>query len=746
VTLSDWYLKQGDNRIRWIGFKLLTRIPGDRADDLISGEVTDPHGDYRMVEAAVNEATKRSVSISRNLLLTYAFSDRFSLARAVHALNDSLGYAPLAPFDSTQTIKSPGMAKLMSRIDSLAVDDIPATAPYVRLQYTDVWPHLATKQDQVSGWMLEESERSYSLYNPSGYLIDGDWSDSTRDVLGGLLYTQSVKELPISYDEEAQRIQQEGFWHPPFASKEFGTPQLYEINLARWLYHDGPTGSAAKIVFPMIERYPNDEALLETAREKYGNLVGYRMLQAFVGDRDYDEAMRLATIILAKYPNTLLAKDAAGLLDQLPKRMNDFKELSLPTPAEWAELQRQLSREQQIGYMLERLRLINVDCSLTDQYREPRGLSQNATYFLRPGSTRVVSPLDVLWRGSQSEMELNLEVRDLLQIIPYLSEDWYILEVQFPSDWGPSVSEVGLARCSYYLGFIINNAAGEDIFSHNEFWKLEGEEKAAYIDGLMAWTRQNMSKTPDELLCERIAKADVRDNLHVRLMQLTCGGSVAGILDIVDPDTLSADDILRVLGYTSELLAAARGWPTAVPAEYLAPFAGEVLDRPERNIRLETGRVLLEAGDPRGAEVLRQAINESELTPQTMKYLGYLLREGDSQAKAIADHLLPGAKKALARNLSSVMQLIYFDRPEGYRWILEALADTSATGVHRSHPSGSVPVRFNLEAANYLLKYDALPDSLKPVSDVSDLSYESQAQVLEKLAAWARERLEEASR
>jgi len=594
--------------------------------------------------------------------------------------------------------------------------------------------------------MLEENERSYSLYNPSGFLIDGDWSDSTKDVLGGLVSKQSVKELPISYDEEAQRIQQEEFWHPPFASKEFGTPQLFEINLARWLYHSGPTGPAARIVFPMIERYPNDEALLETAREKYGNLVGYRMLQAFVGNRDYEEAMRLATIVLAKYPNTLLAKDAAGLLDQLPRRMDDFKELSLPTPAEWAELQKQLSREQQIGYMLERLRLINVDCSFTAQYREPSRLSQNLTYFLRPGSTRVVSPLDVLWGSSDREMALNLEVRDLLQIIPYLSEDWYVLEVQFPSDWGPPVSEVGLARCSYYLGFIINDAAREDIFSHSEFWKLEGKDRATYIDSLLAWATQNMSKTPDELLCDRIAKAGGQDKLHFRLMQLTCGDSVDDVRDIVDPDTLSADDILRVLGYTRELLAAARGWPTAVPAQYLAPFVREVLDRPEQNIRLEAGRVLLEAGDPRGADVLRQAINESELTPQTMKYLGYLLKEGDPKAMAIADHLLPGAKKALARNLSSVLQLIYFDRPEGYRWILEALADTSATGVQRSHPSGSVPVRFNLEAANHLLKYDALPDSLKPVSDIFDLSYESRNQVLQELAAWAQERLDAVSR
>src|SRR5207248_343601 len=64
-----------------------------------------------------------------------------------------------------------------------------------------------------------------------------------------------------------------------------------------------------------------------------------RMLIAFVGDRDYDEALRLAQLINERYRDPFLFYSKA-LAEQLPRRMDDFTKLKLPPPAEWTALKK----------------------------------------------------------------------------------------------------------------------------------------------------------------------------------------------------------------------------------------------------------------------------------------------------------------------------------------------------------------------------------------------------------------------
>src|SRR5262245_6187703 len=73
--------------------------------------------------------------------------------------------------------------------------------------------------------------------------------------------------------------------------------------------------------------------------------LGYQMLIAFAGERDYAKAEKLAKMIPQNDP---LHPFAVRLAQQLPKRGDDFVKLKLPTPAEWSNLKKKMSRVEQI--------------------------------------------------------------------------------------------------------------------------------------------------------------------------------------------------------------------------------------------------------------------------------------------------------------------------------------------------------------------------------------------------------------
>jgi hypothetical protein len=63
-----------------------------------------------------------------------------------------------------------------------------------------------------------------------------------------------------------------------------------------------------------------------------GEKMGYAMLVAFAGDRDFDETLRLATALCQGMPGTRFHDYAIKLCTEIPKRLDDFKALTLPAP------------------------------------------------------------------------------------------------------------------------------------------------------------------------------------------------------------------------------------------------------------------------------------------------------------------------------------------------------------------------------------------------------------------------------
>src|SRR5262249_38770332 len=133
----------------------------------------------------------------------------------------------------------------------------------------------------------------------------------------------------------------------------------YEAILGAWLYRAGRDAEAASILLPALDSVYADHYLVDTVRHQVGEIHGYRMLVAFAGDRDYAEVLKHAKLINERYPDTRCHAYARGLAEQLPRRTDDFTKFKLPTPAEWADLKKKLTRGQQIDFLCERMRLLN---------------------------------------------------------------------------------------------------------------------------------------------------------------------------------------------------------------------------------------------------------------------------------------------------------------------------------------------------------------------------------------------------
>ena len=198
--------------------------------------------------------------------------------------------------------------------------------------------------------------------------------------------------------------------------------------------------------------------LVQMSPQQRGEDHGYRMLEAFAGDRDYEEALRQARLINKLYPGSRFHHYAKGLAEQLPRRKDDFTKLKLPAPAEWATLKKKLTRSQQIDFLCQRYRLLNYFQAGqpggylpgSPQYAEPCGMERNASWGLNKGKTKVINPETELAgvRAFFDDEEkkprgLGLTLKDVPQLSKYLREDWLMPTVSFWRDFHPGrLSEI----------------------------------------------------------------------------------------------------------------------------------------------------------------------------------------------------------------------------------------------------------------------------------------------------------------
>lgn len=523
LPIVRWYLEHEPRPVvQQSTMKALARLNTQEADGLRVELARQPHANAAVVLAALDQIIARKQTLDPDKLALLCQHHRASIRAKARELNEQQKGMDPGPFDAARAMQAPGVRKLLADVDRLMIDPPPAKAKFVAVTTTYFDKIGKEKEYVVRGWLLKEEANKIDILTPFGRRQQFELhatpvkspgkNESMTCTMAAVTARQAVDRLlELRKKGDGQfALSERGELTGQF---ERGRVTLYEIMLVHWLHTRQEDGLAAEVLLPALDHLYRDEHFVLIARAKIGDLLGQQMLVAFVGERDYAKAERLAWTLAERFPATRYHEVAVRLNKQLPARGEDFKKLTLPTAKEWAALKPTLTRAQQIDYLCRRMRLLNSfqwgqpgDVVYSDtQFAEASGMSEDAAWSGNKGKTEVVNPLMELAGpvdgprvpGAKQAKGLDLTVADIAYLAPFLKDDWYLLMVSFHRDFAPdrrlhATRELFTGR--------INHLAMQDICRKERFEKMTPQEQDRDIQRLVAWSRANAGKNEPELL------------------------------------------------------------------------------------------------------------------------------------------------------------------------------------------------------------------------------------------------------
>lgn len=534
LKVLSWYLEYEEvASLQAAVFPAITKVQGQEVSEFCLKLIQRPHKNFAVTQAALEELSRRKAAIPDELLATLSNHYRPSLRNAARELCSERGRPEPKPFDGAAAMRGPELAALMSSIGALIDQPAPSGAEFVKV--TTSWTDGERSRSSIKlGWLVKDDGDTWVVLTPFG---QREAFVKTETIRFSPDYERVInsrwEKVPIA--DEVNRVSAlRASGDPEFELSERGglTGQfeghvagIYEVMLAHWLYTKKQLDLSAQVFLPALDTLYMDQHIVEMSRARFGELVGYRMLVAFAGDRDFPETARLAKAIVERYPETRFHADAVTLSKEMPKRLDDFKKIKLPTPEEWAAQKAKLSRAEQIAFLGNRMRLLNCfqqgqpgGYSIAEaQFAEPCGLSDNAAWGLRRGITRVINPYVELvgardgFDGEEEQKPspgMELTVVDIPALASLLRDDWHILCVSFWRDFHP---ERQLETTRPMFASIINGLAKRDLCNVDPMRGMTDADVETHIASIVRWAKENADKSESDLLWDGLSE-DVKDN------------------------------------------------------------------------------------------------------------------------------------------------------------------------------------------------------------------------------------------
>jgi hypothetical protein len=755
----------------------LGKLDGEPADALRAELATRPHPNSGVVVEVLGQLTARKIALPAERLAELCRHHRASIRGAARKLNAQLGREEPPAFDPKEAMRSKAVRDLMGQVIALIPDLPPANTGLVRVtvRYLDDKKQEKEKEEHF-GWQCERNKEAVTIYTPYASRVtirDGERtkvSQSERVPNGVRSWridvTQKVEVDPGKIEELIEQVEKasKGEWGrhglsergPLTGQFEGGGASLFEAVLGAWLFRAGKEAEAARVVLPAVDTLYEDRHLAEMVKSRMGDKAGYAMLVAFAGDRDYARALALARQIDKLYPDTRFHQYAREMARQLPDRMDDFKTFKLPTAAEWTALKKKLTRQEQIDYLCERLRLLN--CFQMGQpggyspgqlqYAEPCGMAENASWGLREGKTEVINPLTELvgpsglfGEDNSRPKGLALTLKDVPQLSKHLREDYYALIVSFWRDFHPDRS---LGRTRPMIARIIDDLARRDVCQIERWGEMGAKEIDKEIERINRWAAENTGKTPEQL--ERQALKDAVKGgatwyqLRHRVEALVKAKDKFGyelLETFLASEKSDAHDKATVLHVYLE--------HDVGQAKELAP---KFLSAKEPELLFAAALVVFRTGDKEKARsLLGDAVGRREVDGWTADAVDVLLKEGTDESKKQAARLFDNRRLAHERDGSRarcVRLCVGAGLKEPYRFYLPLLdvKETRLTiktekgeDVGVSHFEGPVSEVFAKEIVEVLGKEKAVAEIVH--------NHRRPADQVAPLKAWLQERLKE---
>ncbi len=646
--------------------KVLPRIESPRMEKVLADLLAQPHPNAALAVAAVEEADRRGLAALaprvRELCTHYRDSVRdvarkTALARAGGELPE---FKPAESF-------SPWLVGQLARIRSMVPVAIPAKAVWCELQgresYISSDGTEFVDRAMNAGWLLSERKKEFDFLRCTGEiktLLKSENSRIPRQL------TATARDVAIAAEctrAEERRSRAERGESP---SLSYSMAIDVETGLvAAWCYERGERAAAAAALLPSINAAPDDRWLTWDVRDGMGHKCDREMLDAFVFNRDYAGAIKLADhLSRPAFDGYRFHERARELAVQLRQRSDDFNALRLPAVRNWEKLRKTMSRAEQTAYLTARLRLLN--CFQTGNKSEPDfGTAQFAT----PGdpwsddkksATPLINPYMEL-------LKMNLTAAELPPMVALLADDSFIPTLCRGT--GPNAS---LYRANDMVAEIINSTAKRELAEYKNFVHWDKARRAQHIEKLLAWCRENAAKSPADLLLATLAFDESALEVGIAAREGArdkVPGAAAVIIGRMKnfPDNRGE---LAELVYVSEdrtVLKTARKW------------AGS----DDNILRFWGAMILLRDGDKmnnEGFAELRFALEKEDDFWLYSMAIGPLLEHKDEAALALACGILK--KKGFANGNESTRELnhlIKTGRHEVLDFLLGGLGDDTVT-------------------------------------------------------------------
>jgi len=659
LTVVSWFLdREKVASFQVVVFPAVAKVKGRAADDFCVKLLQPPHKNSAVALAAIQEVARRNTPLTDAVLMPLCNHYRPSLRTASRKLNQELSRAEPKPFDGALAMRGPAITALMTTIGTLLDQPPSPDAEFVTV--TTSWTDGENDRTSTKrGWLVKNDGDTWDVLTPFGQRESFVKTETIKLFRGGeRIITCRWDKLPIA--DEVQRIvalRAEG--DPEFELSERGglTGQfegraagVYEVMLAHWLYAKKQYDLSSQVFLPALDTLYLDQHMVEMIRHRMGELVGNRMLVAFIGDRDFPEAARLANAIVERYPETRSHADAVKLSKEIPKRLDDFKKFKLPTPEQWAEQKARLSRAEQIAFLAERVRLLNCFqmgqpggySVAEEQYAEPCGLSDNAAWGLGRGVTRVINPYVELVGGREEPYDddgeekkpspgMQLTVADIPTLAQLLRDNWHILCVSFWRDFHP---ERDLETTRPMFANIINGLAKRDLCNADAMNAMTEAEIDVCLAAIVRWAKENADLNEADLLWDGLSE-DVKNNARWP------PGNIHKLVELKDNrvlpvlqkylDTTESEYDLHSLLYTC-----LRYDPTAFKSAARKFAKHKVVD-----VQLAAGHILFAGGErAEGTKIFASVLERGspwQLEEKALPALiDTLLKEGSDESKRTA--------------------------------------------------------------------------------------------------------------
>jgi hypothetical protein len=478
--------------------------------------VQGEQGSAGLLIAALELLAEKSAPIPEERLALLAQHHRKAVRDAAWKLAKELGRPRPKAFDPVKAMGSPAIRAFLKSIERELPFLPPPTAKVVelRVDWLDEGGKVRSTEAR-HGWLL--AEKIDHIVVQVG---------ATRGVIGtdrggratGNQTTCSFRTARVSEAIEATRRKPANWPRDK---------QAADMVLAWWLMRTGQPALAARVLFPLLDTRKEDEEFFRDLRGAALEECGQRMYAAYAHYRDYPEALRWAKRIVTRYPGDYYSPEAERLLSELPRRKEDFKELKLPAPVEWATIRKALTRKEQIDFLCRRLRLMSSAglygngagffpfLELGREFAEPAGQglphvyhvgpSDNPPYFPRPqhiiqrlagkGRTPVINP----WKELKA---LRLTVADVPHLARHLKDNWLLVGISQIEP--PHAAGLRLTTRRALIG-LINDLARNDICRLPNCPELgvdrppSPEKVAKRIDAVTRWARAHAGKGPADL-------------------------------------------------------------------------------------------------------------------------------------------------------------------------------------------------------------------------------------------------------